>query len=49
MKMPSTNQWLVDDRADDYLIKAHVYDHRTYASYLERWLLAADLSIRLVV
>jgi mannosyl-oligosaccharide alpha-1,2-mannosidase len=38
----------LSDSFYEYLIKAYVYDRTTYAAYLQRWLLAADSTIRLV-
>lgn len=32
----------------EYLIKAYVYDSKTYGPYLDRWLLAADSTIRYI-
>jgi mannosyl-oligosaccharide alpha-1,2-mannosidase len=38
----------LSDSYYEYLIKAYVYDPKIYARYLERWLLAADSTMRLV-
>lgn len=32
----------------EYLLKAYVYDSKTYSHYLDRWLLAADSTIRYI-
>jgi mannosyl-oligosaccharide alpha-1,2-mannosidase len=37
---------LLSDSYYEYLIKTCVYDPKTYAPYLERWLVAADSTIR---
>jgi mannosyl-oligosaccharide alpha-1,2-mannosidase len=38
----------LSDSSYEYFIKAYVYDRTTYASYLGRWVLAADSTICLV-
>jgi mannosyl-oligosaccharide alpha-1,2-mannosidase len=38
----------LSDSYYEYLIKAYVYDRKTYAAYLDRWTIAADSTIRLV-
>lgn len=38
----------LSDSYYEYLIKAYVYDRKTYAPYLDRWELAADSTIRMV-
>lgn len=36
----------LSDSFYEYLIKAYAYDRKTYAPYLERWMLAADSTMR---
>lgn len=38
----------LSDSFYEYLLKAYVYDEKTYASYLERWKLAADSTMRFI-
>jgi mannosyl-oligosaccharide alpha-1,2-mannosidase len=38
----------LSDSYYEYLIKAYVYDPKTYAPYLERWIIAADSTMRFV-
>ena len=47
--LSSKGSWgSLSDSFYEYLLKAYIYNQKTYVSYLERWKLAADSTMRMI-